>query len=314
MQPVFLTQQTINSVDDDFILTWIEVFLLERRSRGLCKGSVKYYAEKLGLFTKFCDSQVITRISQLTPSNIRDYLLALELAGHNPGGIHSAFRSLRAFLYWWEAEVEPAGRKNPIRKVRAPKVPLEPLEPVEISEIARLLDVCDAQEFTGLRDKAIFLALLDTGARANEFLQIDLKDVDLITGSILIRMGKGRKPRMVYLGKRTRKAIRAYLRARSDRCPALWINRQSERLLYGGLKEILIRRAKQAGFDKLPTLHSFRRAFALNFLRNNPGDIYSLQRLMGHAYLTVLRRYLAQTEGDIQEAYQRSSPVDHADW
>ena len=260
MQPVFLTQQIINSVDDDFILTWIEAFLIERRSRGLCKGSIKYYAEKLQLFTNFCDTQVITRISQLTPSSIRDYLLALELAGHNPGGIHSAFRSLRAFLYWWEAEVEPAGWKNPIRKVRAPKVPAEPLEPVEISEIARLLDVCDTQEFTGLRDKAIFLALLDTGARANEFLQIDLKDVDMITGSILIR------------------------------------------------------RAKQAGFEKLPTLHSFRRAFALNFLRNNPGDIYSLQRLMGHADLTVLRRYLAQTEGDIQEAYQRGSPVDHADW
>lgn len=315
METAILNRQTLKNAElDDHILSWIEAFLIERRARGLCKGSVKYYAEKLRLFETFCDSQVITRISQLTPTNIRDYLLALELAGHNPGGIHSAFRSLRAFLYWWEAEVEPAGWKNPINKVKPPRVAQQPLEPVEINTISKMLDACNSTTFNGLRDKAIFLALLDTGARANEFLQIDLKDVDLITGSILIRMGKGRKPRMVYLGKRTRKAIRAYLRTRQDRNAALWVINDGDRLSYGGLRGIMRRRAEQAGLNHEPSIHSFRRAFALNFLRNNPGDIYSLQRLMGHADLTVLRRYLAQTEGDIQEAYQRGSPVDHANW
>lgn len=299
---------------DVYLSIWIESFLVDRTARGLSKRTVSFYAEKLRLFTDYCDAQIIKNITEITPSIIREFLLFLEQKNHNPGGVHAVYRSLRAFLNWWEDELEPEGWNNPMDKIKAPKVPREPLEPVEISTISEVLKVCDQVSFNGLRDKAILLALLDTGARANEFLQIDLKEVDLVTGSILIRQGKGRKPRMVYLGKKTRKAIRAYLRARQDNCKALWVTDEGERLHYGGLRGIVRRRAGQAGLAHEPSLHSFRRAFAINFLRNNPGEIYSLQRLMGHADLTILRRYLAQTEGDIQEAYQRGSPVDHADW
>lgn len=60
----------------------------------------------------------------------------------------------------------------------------------------------------------------------------------------------------------------------------------------------------------LSSLHSFRRAFALCSLRAGM-DIYSLQKLMGHADLGVLRRYLAQTERDLAEAHRRSGAVDN---
>ena len=83
-----------------------------------------------------------------------------------------------------------------------------------------------------------------------------------------------------------------------------------ERLSYWVLNEIIRRRAAAAKVEK-PGLHDFRRAFTLNFLRNNPGDIYSLQKLMGHADLQVLRRYLAQTDNDLHEAHRRGSPVDN---
>lgn len=58
--------------------------------------------------------------------------------------------------------------------------------------------------------------------------------------------------------------------------------------------------------------YDFRRAFALNFPRNG-GGIYSLHKLMGHAYLQVLRRYLAQTDEDLKVAHSTFSPVDNAD-
>jgi site-specific recombinase XerD len=58
-----------------------------------------------------------------------------------------------------------------------------------------------------------------------------------------------------------------------------------------------------------PSAHDFRRAFALLSLRGGC-DVKFLQRLMGHADLTVLRRYLAQTESDLQAAHAKSSPVD----
>jgi site-specific recombinase XerD len=80
-------------------------------------------------------------------------------------------------------------------------------------------------------------------------------------------------------------------------------------LTYWGLCQIARRRAEKAGVP-VPSLHSFRRAFALYALKNG-ADIYSLQRLMGHSGLTVLRRYLKQTEADLLEAHRRAGPVDN---
>lgn len=102
--------------------------------------------------------------------------------------------------------------------------------------------------------------------------------------------------------------MRAYLKHRLDNNAALWITVEGERLEYGGLRGILCRRARQAGIQT-PCLHSFRRAFAINMLRAGV-DVFSLQKLMGHADLQVLRRYLAQTTDDIAQAHRIGSPVD----
>ena len=236
-------------------------------------------------------------------------MLGLEATGHNKGGRHACYRSLKTFLYWWEEELEPEGWKNPIRKVKPPKLPVEQLEPAELDDIKSMIAICD-RTFHGLRDKAILLSLLDSGARAQEFLEIEIDDLNWTTGSTLIRHGKGAKFRTVFLGKKSRRAVRAYLRCRSDDCHALWITKNGERLTYSGLRSIMRRRASQVGIET-PSLHSFRRAFALNMLRAGV-DIFSLQKLMGHADLQVLRRYLAQTDEDTLEAHRRGGQVDNA--
>ena len=180
----------------------------------------------------------------------------------------------------------------------------------------KLLSTCSSKDFYDLRDKALLFFLFDTGARASETCAVNLEDIDLRSGSVLIRSGKGRKPRTVFLGKKSRRALRAYLKSYAKQynipeCNALWITAHQTRLTYWGLNQILRRRAKEANIEK-PSVHDFRRAFALNFLRNG-GDIYSLQKLMGHADLQVLRRYLAQTVEDLKVAHHNYSPVDNSE-
>jgi site-specific recombinase XerD len=84
----------------------------------------------------------------------------------------------------------------------------------------------------------------------------------------------------------------------------------SERLGYDGLRGILTRRAQEAEV-KVPSLHNFRRAFALALLRNGT-DIFTLAKPMGHEGITVLQRYLKQTNLDTEEAHRRAGPVDNA--
>ena len=177
-----------------------------------------------------------------------------------------------------------------------------------------MIKACPHNTFTGDRDAAIFLCLLDTGARATEFLSINLSDINQARGDILIRQGKGHKPRTVYIGKQSKRALRRYLNHRRDDSSALWVTHprcDSERLSYDGLRGILSRRSQEAGVEA-PSLHDFRRAFALSMLRNGT-DIFTLAKLMGHEGITVLQRYLKQTNLDTEEAHRRAGPVDNAE-
>ena len=78
----------------------------------------------------------------------------------------------------------------------------------------------------------------------------------------------------------------------------------SERLSYDSLRGILTRRAKDAGVEE-PSLHDFRRAFALTMLRNGT-DVFTLAKLMGHETIAVLQRYLKQTNQDTEAAHRRA--------
>lgn len=308
MEKATYTQRTTTiSGQDDYLPIWLNSFLLDRKAEGLTKGSLRFYSQKLQLFVKFCDTQAITRIEQIKPETIRLYLIWLEETNHNKGGCHAAFRSLRAFLLWWEKEIEPEGWRNPIKKVKAPKVGKELLDPVPLEDIKKLIEASEGGKMTDARDRAMLRCLLDTGARANEFTALNRDDVDQ-SGAVSIRHGKGDKGRYVFLGQRSRKAIRAYLKLRNDNNPALWVTKDGDRLTYDGLRSVMVRRAAQAGVEE-PSLHGFRRAFALNMLRAGV-NIYSLQKLMGHEDLTMLRRYLKQTNEDIREAHMRAGPVD----
>ncbi len=99
--------------------------------------------------------------------------------------------------------------------------------------------VCDKSQYHGARDYAILLCLLDSGIRASELCALDLIDVDVIKGDMLIRNGKGGKPRLVVIGKRACKALSLYLQFRHDNDPALWVSDDGCRLTYWGLNLFL---------------------------------------------------------------------------
>jgi site-specific recombinase XerD len=304
-----LTHTIIENITSDNILEWSNQFYQSKKVEGVSSFTLTFYKQQLNHFLKYCNSQLITHMVEITPNVIRQFLLWHEETGHNVGGLHAAFRSIKVFLLWYESEAEPEDWKNPINKVKAPKIPTQPLKPVDLTDVSLLLATCKGGSFLDYRDKAFLMFCLDTGARAREIIQIDIMDVNLVSGAILILHGKGAKPRTVYLGKSSRKALRVYLKHRLDNNPALWVSVEGDRMEYGGLRAILTRRAKLANI-KNPCLHSFRRAFAINMLRAGV-DVFSLQKLMGHADLQVLRRYLAQTTEDIAIAHKLGSPVDN---
>lgn len=299
------TQQVKNHqilLGDDYLETWIQAFLVDRKAQGLTKHSIRFYQKNLNVFVDYLSSQEIKFISQISPNDIRDFILLLEEKGHNAGGIHVFYRSIKAFLRWYESEAEPENWKNPISKIKPPKLIVESLQGVTKEEFENLLGQCSNNDFMGERDKAILKTLLDTGVRANELCGIRLEDINLIENSIFILMGKGRKPRYVFFGKSTKKQIRKYLKYRGNQGIYLFTNRSGDKLIYTALRQILRRLCTKAEIKDI-SLHDFRRAFCLECLRKGI-DLLTISRLMGHTTLQLLSRYARQEKTDLSNAYK----------
>jgi integrase/recombinase XerD len=280
----------------------IQIFLNDRKAQNLSNGTIEFYKKKLAEFYKFCTLNEISEVENITPDLLRRFFIELKEKKHSEGGIHCYFRACKTLLIWYESEYEPDHWKNPIRKIKPPKITIEPLEGVSKSDFDSLLKVCEKGTFFGERNKSLLLILLETGIRASELCSIQIEDISFFDNSILIRSGKGRKPRFVFIGKTVRKQIRCFLKIIKAEKGFLFTTKTGKKLSYFTLREIVRRLSKKA-MIKEPGIHDFRRSFCLESLRNHV-DLVSLSRLMGHKDLTLLTRYSNQNNQDLGTAYK----------
>lgn len=288
---------------------WVDGFLTARRAAGIAGTTLAFHRKRLDNFLAFCAEHGAAAIDAIDAGLIREWLLALEAHGHNPGGVRGHYIPVKAFFRWYESEIDDPAFRNPIRKVKTPKVPEVILPPADLADVDAMLKTC-ANDREASRDKAILLTLVDTGARAAELLNLNVADFDTVTGALTIRKGKGGKGRVVFAGQKTRRALRAYLKERGHGAAdaPLFTARSGGRLSYLGLRGVIRRRAEDAGIHP-PAIHAFRRACALAMLRNG-ADVVSVARILGHRDLAVVQRYLKQTSDDLRQAHAANSPVD----
>jgi integrase/recombinase XerD len=280
---------------------WVGTFLVDRQIRNVSHGTLEFYELKLFPFQEWCHDNRIDDPINLVPGHIRSYLLHLNQRGHNPGGIHCHYRALKTLLRFFEDEEEPENWRNPINRVPAPKVRQEPLAPVELPQVKQLIESRNPRTFHGVRDRSIFLVLLESGVRAGELMAMNVDDLDMGNGSILIREGKGGKVRVVVIGRSVQKQIRKWLRVRSYGAEPLFCSQDGGRLTYSGLRGILNRALRQTGIEDV-SLHDFRRAFCLNQLQAGVPET-TIARLMGHSSTQLIARYAKQTPRDLIESF-----------
>ena len=222
--------------------------------------------------------------------------------------VHDYFRAIRTFFNWLVKE--GLITDNPITRIKAPKTKKKVIQALTPKEIERLMDSCSGNDVLEVRNKAILSIFLDTGLRVAELADLKISDVDVNTGSILVRHGKGGKQRVVRIGNRAQKALWKYVtiyrKGDSDR---LLIGRCYEPLSLRGVKMIVRRLGEKSGVKVHP--HQLRHTFAISFLRAG-GDVFSLQYLLGHSTLDMTQRYLQSLNADdAAKAHKMFSPLDN---
>jgi len=280
-----------------------EFRLHQRTSRHTAK-TLAYYDYSLGKFEAWLVSEGIEHVERVDAGCIRLFMLGLQDT-LKPNSVHGIMRAVRALFNFLMAE--DLLLANPMAKVKMPKTDKTLMPAFTEAEISKLLKVTEGKEIRHLRNRALLLLLLDSGLRLAECASLFVRDVDLETGMIRV-IGKGRKERVTKLGSNALRALHRYLRHRGDLngSEALWVGERGN-MTAAGLAETVEKLGKAAGVHANP--HKFRRTCALMLLRNG-ADVFSVQYLLGHSDLAVMRRYLAQTDADISAAHVRFSPVD----
>lgn len=306
MEQKVLTHLTAQIVQGAIEYT-INGFFVAKSISWKSTRTAEFYQDELGLFTHFLDTQGVNMLSELDTDIIRRYLLSLS-ERRNPGGVHASYRAIRSWLNWCWLEYEPDW-KNPILKVEQPKLNQEPLPGLSDSDFWRMVDTCKDDRLD-IRDKAVMLALYDTGIRASELTALDIGDLDLNSMALIIRHGKGDKLRIVPFQNTTRQAIKRYLKNRMDndiKAP-LFTAQEGNRLTFWGLREIIRRRAALIDIPA-PGLHDFRRA-AGRELNNNGMGIYDIARMLGHSSTRVTERYIRLEDKMLAQKFAHASPVE----
>jgi len=305
-------------------------FVLTKQTEGKSPRTVEFYSENLKRFVWYASRQGWSDdIRMLTEWHIREFLsyLANEkcrwgLEGNGSESsqvkvshttIHHYFVVLANFFSW--VVREGFVKESPTAKIKVAKPKAKVIKPYSAEEIRRMIGVCDHDyehnaKLLGSRNKAMVLVLLDSGVRLSELIGMTLEDVNTSNGNIRV-MGKGRKERVVRIGKVAQKALWRYLMHRTDNGhKELWLSEEKRPLSCGGVQCLIKRLKERAGINGSGSVHRFRHTFALNFLRVDK-NVFNLQYLLGHSELEMVRRYTA-TLGmeDALKAHEKASPVD----
>lgn len=233
-----------------------------------------------------------------------------KLAGHT---VNTYMRSLRAFWRWLEDE--QIIEQNPFSRLKVPKAPKRVIPTFSEEQIRALLAQVDTSSPTGFRNYTIILLLLDTMVRVSELTTCRMEDLNL-EGRCLKVWGKGSKERIVPFGRTIQRALWRYTtlyhpEPQTPRQDMLFLNADGRPMTKNRIEAILKGYGKKAGIRGVRVSpHTFRHTGAVAFLRNG-GDLFSLQRIMGHSTLEVLRGYVNLNQGDLNRVHGKASPLDN---
>jgi len=289
-------------------------------------------ADYRNTFRKLTDYLSDPQLEEITPPTISEFLAEMR----KPQDVHGCVNRTKALSektllnyhtalcsLWTWATQEGITDTHIMRSVSRPKPKKRAIIPLSKHDFAAMISACEEVEYrragkaisrersTAIRDKAIIRLLLDTGLRASELCKATVADLDLGNNRLKV-LGKGNKERVLAIGKRTVKSLWRYLTERGETVPSdpIFVQEDNETPMNRGALYLLTTRlGKRAGVTGTTNPHRFRHTFAINCLRNGC-DVYTLQAMLGHTTLDMVRTYLAIAQADIENAHRKVSPVD----
>jgi integrase/recombinase XerC/integrase/recombinase XerD len=283
----------------------IDEFLIDQQVRGNTPRTVQGYRQRLGIFLNFTGDIFVDEISLPL---CKRYYLYLTQKNVTSITVQTYIRGLRAFLTWCYNE-EYIEENIPTR-FKLPKAQRKTIDVLTDDEVRRLFACFNLRTMTGARNYAICALMLDSGLRLNEVVTLEAGAVHVAEGYAIVN-GKGNKQRMVPLGLNAKRALIRYMGRVPPREPKtnLFVKDQLLPLKQSTVIQLFRKLKKKANIPRLHP-HLLRHSFATRYLEHG-GDIYSLQQILGHTSLEMVKRYVHLLPSKTIGGFPQFSPLDN---
>jgi len=295
---------------------YLENFLKYIRLQKNCsEHTVEAYESDLHQFVGFLCAKSggeTVDLAHFSRQNIREYLYALSKAGLARKSIGRKLASLKSFGRY--LVLEGILEKSPAGEIKTPKI--EKKEPIFLSEteIQHTMSIPAGADMIPLRNRAILEIFYGTGIRLSELHGLDADSIDFHEGVFSV-LGKGRKQRIVPIGRMAVAAVREYLPWRGKellKCgctgeTALFINRRGRRLGRRSIQSAVTKHLKMVSEKEHLSPHVLRHSFATHML-DHGADLRAVQELLGHSSLSTTQIYTHVTMDRLIKAYRQAHP------
>ncbi len=287
---------------------WIERFLshlaLERQVSG---HTIAAYRHDLSALTAFCERRRLVRFDALDDTHIRTFAAALHGAGLAARSIQRRLSAVRTFYEFLLRE--GAVKRNPALDVRAPKRQKRLPATLDADQMGRLL-AFRVDDLLSARDKAIMELFYSSGLRLGELASLTPGSLDLRDRTVRVR-GKGRKDRIVPVGRPAVDALERWLRERAGTVKsgvdALFVGRAGRPLTVRAVQLRIGTWARRQGLGRHVHPHMFRHSFATHLLESS-GNLRGVQELLGHADISTTQIYTHLDFQHLATVYEAAHP------
>ena len=295
----------VNTVSGAF-----EEFYQEKQAKNLAAPTLKNYRQSVEMFMKFHDMDESTSLEQVNVNQFYEWINTLKLDGVKPSSINHYLRDCRTFFYWcMDADRAYIEKPFKIQLIEGQEEQLKLFSEEELDLL--LVKPRKNDSFAEWRTWAIVNWVLATGNRASTIVEVKLEDVNFRKKEISLRHTKNKKAQVIPLSSSLETVLKEYVRVwrqGTEEDGWLFPSIGDEQLTTNALRCAFTQYCTRRGVSR-HNIHGLRHNFAKGWIQNN-GNMFALQKILGHSSLDMTRRYVKLFSEDIKEDYDRFSPLD----
>lgn len=298
---------SLKNTNDLTVLEAFNDFKDKCQIKNLSNETIKLYENQFLTFYHFLDDTSLL-ISEVTAKTVDNFILELRSDRHscNEITINSYLRGIRAFLYYC-MEMDYLTQF----KIHIPKVDKKLKETYTDTELKVLLKKPDLKtcSFSEYKIWVFSNYLLATGNRISTALNLRIEDIDFTNGLIQLNYTKNRTSQLIPLSQTLATILKEYLKYRKG-TPKDYVfcNTYGNKGDLRTYQDMLAAYNRRKGVEKT-SAHLYRHTFAKKWILNG-GDIFRLQKILGHSDLAVVKEYVQMFGHDLAVDFDRFNPLD----